>query len=507
MSTTPSPFIENLRKELASHAPGSKERFDLIDDAKDNHGGSSDHDHYIAYLRQRPRGFVPSCPACATMVKRRPGNRWDCSCGAGGMLDEAVFEKQYEAEREQRWRLKEKPKVQRWLDKLETYSRSPASWQRRRQRKPAGVRSSFYEVLRAVLENTTTHATDGYKAVTRMLYDDKLWDRGGDAALYTVLNALDAYAFRTLHEHPWLNVFRCAPERRGLPSIERAWHLLDIIAMCDHRWVFPNTLLEIQTSTDPVASFAGVSAPMRALIKRYVDVRYDTVLSDLLATARRQARKPSKRLRVLKRLEDLRGRADTSPAHLEKWTVVRDHLVNLGYTTVPRANDGLLPRLLDSKALDEDEALLWTQRLLNELLDHPLNRVTYLSEALIAAAGSGWIRVVNLLVEHGAKIDHAGIDAVIEALFCEQHAMVDHLVERGVDMTRVGEAVEDYLDENPRVGRMKRVSIWKFSGIDPEAAMGLRGALRAWEARALRRTVDEVIADLPVAQAAQRRRL
>ncbi|HDR9280126.1 TPA: hypothetical protein QDB45_001648 [Burkholderia vietnamiensis] len=392
---------------------------------------------------------------------------------------------QYSEERVKQSRHKERAKVERWLNTLATHV--PTDPWIKRQRLPAVVRTSFAHSLKVVLHSMGATAPAGYESIIDMLDNLVIWEHGGDALLHVVLESVNRYPNRVESGRPWLNVFRCVNED-NLPSIERAWRLLDIVAVSHLPWLFPNTLVEIQTSTDPVASFENVHETMRALVKRYIDVHYDAVLSDLLATARRrQAGKPSKRHRVRQRLVDLRGRADTSPAHLEKWWVVRDHLVSMGYTTPAWANGDLLPRLLESKALDEDDALRWTHRLLSEMTDDPDLRHSNLFDATLAAAGNGWTSVLDLLMTHGITLHDVEIEAVYLALRSEHHAMVDHLLQRGVDVGRVLEAIEE------------------FGG--PEDTENFRAALRAWEARTLRTVAEAVLAEEPepVVRAARRR--
>ncbi|MCA8448943.1 ankyrin repeat domain-containing protein [Burkholderia vietnamiensis] len=480
------PFIEQVRTKLAAHAPGSRERFEQLKRAKGSHELRVEQREREAWERTCPPGFVPLCPTCKALpVQRRRRNRWVCPCGASGSLDDKRFVGQYVAEQVKQYDDKDRAKVDRWLSRLATYN--PTDPWGKRQRLPAGVRTSLCKSLQAALHGMYLHATEGYQSFLDILYIRLVWDRGGDALLYVLLKSIlgRGYSVQAAPGRPWLNIFRSVNEN-NLPSIERAWRLLDVVALSYLPWLVPNTLVEIQTSTDPVASFHKVPGPMRALVKRYIDVHYDALLSDLLATAQRQARKPSKRNRVVQQLVDLRGRADTSAAHLEKWCVVRDHLVSMGYTTPARANGNLLPRLLDSKALDEDDALRWTQRLLNGLTDDPEVRHSNLYDATIAAAGNGWISVVDLLMTHGITLHDVGLEAVVVALRSEHHAMVDHLLERGVDVGRVLEAIEEY---------------------GPDDMESLRAVLRAWEARTLRTEAEAALAEQPepVVRAARRR--
>ncbi|WP_396329363.1 hypothetical protein [Burkholderia anthina] len=479
------PFIEQVRKDLALHPPGSDERFDELQQSKGIHEMLVEQRDFEAWERTCPPGFVPVCPTCTALpVQRRRGNRWTCTCGASGLLNDGRFLGQYSEERGNQSRHKERAKVERWLNTLATYV--PTDPWIKRQRLPAGVRTPCCQSLQRVMHRMSVHARVGYEFIIDMLNDLVTWERGGDVLLHVVLESVSRYPNRAESGRPWLNVFRCVDESK-LPSIERGWRLLDVVAITHLPWLFPNALVEIQTSTEPVASFENVPETMRALVKRYIDVHYDAVLSDLLATARRQARKPSKRHRVRQRLVDLRERADTSPAHLEKWWVVRDHLVSMGYTTAADANGNLLPRLLASKALDEDDALRWTQRLLNELTDDPDLRKSHLYDATISAAGNGWISVVDLLMTHGITLHDVECEAVYVALRSEHHAMVDHLLQRGVDVGRVLEAIEEY------------------GG--PEDTENFRAALRAWEARTLRTVAEAVLAEEPepVVRAARRR--
>ena len=526
VSKTRSPFIQAIRKDLALHAPGSKERSDLLEDAKYQHEEDVHYRDYLASVSGRPRGFLPSCPNCGIMVKRRPGYRWGCACGArwgcafgaSGQLDDEMFEQQYRDERKARERNRLQAIEQRWLDNLASFvPENPY-----RTTLSDGHDTPLYRSLCSAID-----ATNGFPpgALRSMLQSRAMWEDGGDVLLKAVLGALMArFHFNTFTTRPWLNVLRslCDEETgqtdpKHLPSFERAWHLLDVAAGCGRAcalewreptaWFTPNMVVEALASTDPLASFKGVSPPMRALVRRYVDVHYDLALSNLLATARRTARKPKKGgERVMVRLHTLRNQADHSPEHLEKWLVVRDRLVSLGFTTRAQANGNLLSNLLDSPALDEHEAVRWTHLLLDELPGHPFYRTSHRNDALVAAAGSGWTDVVDVLVAHGAQIQTAGIVALVEAVHCDRHAMIDHLLAKGVCLDRTLEVIDDYMSQS----YPKRFSVGittRSERHDHGEAMDVRIAVRRLQAREVRRAADEAVADLQEVRAAARRRL
>ncbi|WP_186140374.1 hypothetical protein [Burkholderia gladioli] len=385
---------------------------------------------------------------------------------------------------------------QRWIDRLSTFvPRHPYA-----AKPPAATESAFYRQTRAMLRRVS------FEAAEEALKSSALWQPGGTTMMYALIESLRyprfiSGAVVTLQgsHRPWLNVLRGAHASDNhvgwvLPSIEKAWSMLDVAAALDQdrKWCHPVGLVAMMTSAHPVASFHGVSDSMRALVTRYVNFHYDLALHNLTATThRRLTRHKQGRARV--RLWRLQEMAHHSTEHIERWMVVRDDLVAKGITTVPRANDDLLHNLLESPLLDEDGALRWTHRLLSEGLDPEIGQ-DVLGGALSAAAVRGWIDVIDLLVQHGALATvENGVVAVLGAVKHGQFAAVWRLLDGGVHPSAIHAHMEAGAFEYGRYSDMEPEQVW--------------AALQAWESAVIHRSVTEVDVDLPVQRAPARRRL
>jgi hypothetical protein len=519
MITVPIPFptaleileqeLQELRTNLAQHPPGSEARWGLIQEAR-----NVQDDWRIQKIMEQfrcPRSFRPVCPTCKTVVRKDLKQRaWTCGCGASGRLDDAAVLYQHQiAQNEKkidRYTKKERVAEERWLDQVASYVPAKPF----RCTLPAAENTAFYRATASLL-GTITITADGFM-------DNAIWEGGGDLLLNAMLEPLLIDLTKghtnTLLDRVWLNVFRGFYEpgcghtwKRKLCSttVARSWHLLDVIARCERRWnprvstyawktawFTPNMLAAIDKSDDPVASFKGVSTPMRALIRRYVDFHYDLALSNLHATARKYARRPvnaTRRARILHRLEALKQMAIHSIDHLERWTVLRDDLVAMGYTTVADANAWMVCHLLDSSMLNEDDAMRWTLRLMDEGLPE-----VAITDALRPAAENGLTDVVDLLINNGADvISRVAVESVLGAILWERFDTAYRLLDRGVPANAVRAIVDDKNQLNDCVYAI--------------TAEQVHAAVRAWEGQALRKVADEVIADLPEVQAAQRRRL
>lgn len=447
--------MQILRDWLAKHPPGSTERFDLLHKAKQDH-------HHDVILRN----------------------------------DEKLGSREEQKERDL---LKRCTAERQWIDDVSTFV--PSNPQRITV--PDGLGTDVQLAHRRMLSDLPIGT------LTRLLMSSAIWQDGGGLLMFELVEILiqrDLYKFSD--DEVWLNVLRCTnknPDGGGhLPTIERAWHLLDV-AMGIYRrriadengwrrsrgWFTPNAMVNLAKRGWADGPGTAVDLPMQALVKRYVDHRYDMALSNLLATARRD-RSPRGTRRIRRRLSELRNHAHYSIDHLERWTAVRDHLVEMGITTVPRANWMLLCYVLAGPMLHDDDAMRWTLRLLDEGMEDDTARSSTLYHAVTAAAESGWTDIVDVLLERGADLTgRCGVEAVLGALQCEQYTAVEHLLTRGVRIRDVESFVNG-----------ARFGCSHYAEIDRNH---LGDVLRAWERKALCHEVEEVVADLPVQRAVRRR--
>jgi len=447
--------MQILRTRLAAQPPGSEERFTLIRHAKN--------DHRLGILFRESVAHDDE------------------------IIDRDVAERQ-------------------WIAEVSSFA--PADPYRLTV--PAGMDLTAITAQQLVLRAVP----DWHRTIPTMLSDPSIWQDGGDLLMHTLIDTMLGRDFHeVLDGQVWMHVLGCRtkhPDKnrphRHLPDIEHAWRLLDVamglyrLRSADHDtwvkahgWFTPNTLGRIMNcSGSNVPCLPTLDRPMQALLRRYVDHHYDLALSNLLATAQR---KPDKRKlrRVRRGLRSLLWQAHRSIDHLERWTMVRDHLVAMGITTVPRANGMVLCYVLGAPRLHEDDAMRWTLRLLREGLDQDIALST-LVHAVRAAAESGWTDIVDVLIDHGADLSgDCGTEALLGAMTCEHHAMVEHLLNRGVRIRDV----HAYLDSDRFPGA-------EFDNMDRDH---VRAVLRAWETKALNHEVEVLIADLPVQRAAERRRL
>ncbi len=72
-----------------------------------------------------------------------------------------------------------------------------------------------------------------------------------------------------------------------------------------------------------------------------------------------------------------------------------------------------------------------------------MNRVDYFKSVLAAAAESGHIEVIELLLQHGAQLKDSG--AIVLAAEEGQVDMIRFLLKKGADINEIG--VEDKIDE------------------------------------------------------------
>ncbi|WP_109482869.1 hypothetical protein [Paraburkholderia sp. C35] len=372
---------------------------------------------------------------------------------------------------------------------------------------PTGIDTDVHEAHRRFLRALP----DWRRSIPKMLSDPAIWEDGGDLLMYALIETmLTRDLYTTMQEEVWMHILACTTkhpgkrrDQRHLPDIEHAWHLLDVARTLFDRhrkdgspwqnadgWFTPNTLVRItrRSGWNVPSTFKALDRPMQALFRRYVDHHYDLALSNLHETARH---KPNgrKRVRIRRRLGALLSQTHDSIDHLERWIVVRDRLVAMGITTVPLANGMLLCRVLQVPMLHEEDAMRWTLRLLSEGVD-PVIEFSTLSYSVGAAAQSGWTDIVDLLLGHGASLaGDFGAEAVLGAIHCGHHAMVEHLLNRDAST----HDVFAYLDSD----RFERS---RFADMDPDH---VRAVLQAREEKML----SEVVADLPEMQAKPRRRL